>query len=543
MREQASAADPAVGDPVRPDDLAPGGPVAREPWLGAEVLSYPRRPRTVVDVLDRAVGRWPDAPATVDADGETLSYAGLAARVEAATVALRSLGVTKGDGVGVLAASSSSFLAAVLACARIGAVAVGLNPREAPASWAWTLRHGACVLALHDAAHAHLADAAQDAGIPASRVLPLAQLVRDPAPWAYDAASEMLDESATYALVHTSGTTGRPKGSQVVHRCSVHSGMSYQRVLQLAPGERTAVLFPLHYISAMHAHVIPAMLAGATCVLLDGATPRSYLRLLRQERIAWAYTVPSLWNLVLRERDLTPGSLPDLRVAGTGGAPLTPDLRAAFRDRLPGVSLLDVYGLSETHSPATMLLDHEQEAHAGTVGRPLPCMEVAVRDDDGRDLPAGEVGEIWLRGSLVTTGYFRDPEATAAAIVDGWFDTGDVGRLDAEGYLQVLDRSKDMINRGGTKVFSAQVEQLLRAHPDVVDAAVVAAPDRLHGEAVAAFVVREPGALVEGRDLRRWVTERLAEYAAPTVVRFVEELPRGTTGKTDKKVLRAGLAG
>jgi acyl-CoA synthetase (AMP-forming)/AMP-acid ligase II len=543
VREEPAAVDPAADDPLRPEDLAPDGPVVLEPWLGAAVLSYPRRPRSVVDVLDRAVRLWPEAVATVDPDGRTLSYAELAARVEAATRALRSLGVGPGDSVGLLSASSSSFLAAVLACARIGAVAVGLNPREAPASWAWTLRHGACVLALHDAGHAHLVDAAAEAGIPADRVMPLGQLVQEPAAWSYDAASELLDESAAYALVHTSGTTGRPKGSQVVHRCSVHSGMSYQRALQLTPGERTAVLFPLHYISAMHAHVIPSMLAGATCVFLDGATPRSYLRLLREERIAWAYTVPSMWSLVLRERDLVPGSLPDLRVAGTGGAPLTPDLRAAFRDRLPGVRLLDIYGLSETHSPATMLLDHEQEAHAGTVGRPLPCMEVAVRDDAGRDLPSGEVGEIWLRGSLVTTGYFRDPGATAAAIVDGWFDTGDVGRVDGEGYLQVLDRSKDMINRGGTKVFSAQVEQLLRAHPDVVDAAVVAAPDRLHGEAVAAFVVREPGAAVEGRDLRRWVTDRLAEHAAPTVVRFVEELPRGTTGKTDKKVLRAQLGG
>ncbi|MGN6246096.1 MAG: class I adenylate-forming enzyme family protein [Motilibacteraceae bacterium] len=543
MRQSSSAVDGPADEPLRPEDLAPEGPVVREPWLGAPVLSYPRRPRTVVDVLDRAARSWPHNPATVDPDGTTLTYAQLAERVEAATQSLRSLGVRPGHGVGVLSASSSSFLATILACARAGAVMVGLNPREAPASWSWTLRHGGSVLALHDAGHVGLVQAAADAGLDAARVLPLEQVVSAPAPWSYDASSEMLDEAATYALVHTSGTTGRPKGSQVVHRCSVHSGMSYQRVLQLRPGERTAVLFPLHYISAMHAHVIPAMLAGATCVFLDGATPRSYLRALREQRIAWAYTVPSMWNLVLRERDLAPGSLPDLRVAGTGGAPLTADLRAAFRERLPGVALVDIYGLSETHSPATMLLDHEQEAHPGSVGRPLPCMEVAVRDDEGCDLPSGEVGEIWLRGSLVTTGYHADPAATAAAIVDGWFDTGDVGRLDAAGFLQVLDRSKDMINRGGTKVFSAQVEQLLRTHPDVVDAAVVAAPDRLHGEAVAAFVVREPGAGVEGRDLRRWVTERLAEHAAPTVVRFVEELPRGTTGKTDKKALRAQLAG
>jgi len=169
-------------------------------------------------------------------------------------------------------------------------------------------------------------------------------------------------------------------------------------------------------------------------------------------------------------------------------------------------------------------------------------MEVSVRSPDGAELPAGAAGEVWLRGSLVSTGYDGMPEATAEAIVDGWFRTGDVGRVDAEGYLWILDRVKDMINRGGRKVYSLDVEEVLRTHPAIADAAVVAAPDPRTGETVAAFLVLAPGAQIERAEVRRHVREGLAEWAAPSVVEVVEELPRNSTGKTDKPALRARVS-
>lgn len=233
--------------------------------------------------------------------------------------------------------------------------------------------------------------------------------------------------------------------------------------------------------------------------------------------------------------------LPRLRVVGAGGSPFPAPLIATLRDRLPGARLLDIYGLSETHSPATMLLDEDFDARPGSVGKALPCMEIQVRAG-GRPARTGEPGEIWLRGSLVTTGYLDDPRATAAAIQDGWFGTGDVGRLDRDGYLYVLDRVKDMINRGGAKVFSAEVERVLRAMPGVADGAVVAAPDPVAGEAVAAFVVPSDGAELSALDVKKWVRAELADYAAPTVVRFVPALPRNAVGKTDKPALRAILS-
>jgi acyl-CoA synthetase (AMP-forming)/AMP-acid ligase II len=367
----------------------------------------------------------------------------------------------------------------------------------------------------------------------------LADVLREAAPraWGYT-PKERPDEAATYAVVFTSGTTGRPKASQVVHRASVHSAMSYQRVLQLQPGEVSAVLFPLYYISAQHAHVLPAMLAGATCLLLDGPSPRDYVDLLSEHGVAWAYAVPSWWRLCLRVDRLR--ELPALTRLGAGGAPFGADLEQALRERLPGARLHDVYGLSETHSPATLLRDDEFATRPGSVGRVLPCMEAQVRADDGTPLPAGEAGGLWLRGSLVTTGYAHDEAATRAAVVDGWFDTGDVARMDADGFVWVLDRTKDMINHGGTKIFSAELEELLRRHPAVDDAAVVGVPDRIAGEAVAAFVVLS--APLTPAQVRAWVRAGLADFAVPKVVEVVDALPRGATGKTDKQSLRARLA-
>jgi long-chain acyl-CoA synthetase len=507
-------------------DDHPDDPVVVETWLGAPALSYARRPRTVLDALDRAVRLWPDRTLFVDGE-DRATYAGFAARVERAAASLRGRGLQPGDAVAAAAGNSLDLATLLFACARAGLVMVGLNTRLAPAQWDYMVEHMQARLLL------------AEPRFPLPGAEDLAAVLRE-APeqaWSYDVA-EQPAEDATYAVVYTSGTTGRPKASQVVHRCTVHSAMSYQRVLRLEPGDATAVLFPMYYVTAMHAHVMPAVLAGATCVLVDVTTPRDYVEVLREHRVVWAYAVPSWWRLCVRLDGFR--DLPHLRLLAAGGAPFPTDLEEELRRRLPGVGLMDVYGLSETHSPATLAPDDVVRSRPGSVGRPLPCMEVEVRDDDGRVLPPGQPGSLWLRGSLVTSGYARDPEATARAIVDGWFDTGDVARVDDEGHVYVLDRTKDMINRGGTKVFPAEVEALLRRHPAVDDVAVVGVPDALAGEAVAAFVV--PAAPVTAAEVRAWVREGMADYAAPKLVELVDALPRGATGKTDKQALRARLA-
>ncbi|MCW2779392.1 MAG: O-succinylbenzoic acid--CoA ligase, partial [Frankiales bacterium] len=430
-----------------------------------------------------------------------------------------------GDAVAVLAGNSLELAALLFACARARLVLVGLSTRLAPPQWELMCDHMDVRLRL------------ADPGVPLPGALDLAAVVAEGGP---EVAWSAPAEDETFAVVFTSGTTGRPKASQVVHRASVHSGMSYQRVLQLGPSDVTAVLFPLTYISALHAHLLPAMLGGASCVLTAASSATEYVALLHRHDVTWAYAVPSWWRLCLR----VPGfrDLPALARLAAGGAPFPVDLQDALRERLPGVRLHDVYGLSETHSPACIADDAALRARPASVGRPLPCMEAQVRSlDDGGVLPAGQPGELWLRGSLVTTGYARDPAATAAAVVDGWFDTGDVARLEDDGSVVVLDRTKDMVNRGGAKVFSAEVEEVLRQHPAVEDAAVIGVPDPLAGEAVAAFVVASSD--VSAAEVRAWVRDHLAEHAAPRKVVFLDALPRNALGKTDKQELRRRATG
>ncbi|GAC1444301.1 MAG: class I adenylate-forming enzyme family protein [Mycobacteriales bacterium] len=515
---------PRESDATSSWDLRPEAPVTVESWLGAPAFSYPHRPRSVLDVLDAAVRRWPERVAFVDGDLRRTCQE-FADGVERAAASLLARGLQPGDAVAVAAANTLDLATLLFACARAHLVMVGLNTRLAPAQWSYMVQHSQARLLL------------AAPGFELTGALDLAGVLCEaaPRPWAY-AEVDRPDEAQTYAVVYTSGTTGRPKASQVVHRGSVHSGMSYQRVLQLGPDDVTAVLFPMYYISAMHAHVLPALLAGARCVLVDSPSPREYVDLLGREGVTWAYAVPSWWRLCLRVPALR--ELTALRLLAAGGAPFPADLVAGLRAALPGVRLHDVYGLSETHSPACILRDEEFAPHAGSVGRPLECMEAEVRGPAGERLPAGDAGELWLRGSLVTTGYRHDPDATARAIVAGWFDSGDIARIDPAGYVTILDRSKDMINRGGTKIFSAEVEELLRRHPAVEDAAVIGIPDQLAGEAVVAYVVAS--APVTAAEIRSWVREGMADYAAPKVVELVDALPRNAVGKTDKAALRAG---
>lgn len=518
------------------------GVVERQRWLGGTALSYPNRPPTIVDVLDRAVRLHPGRPLFTTGAG-TVAVDVFAGLVEgAATHLTGERGMSAGERFAVVAPNGLELAVALFAAARAGLVMVGLNPRLAPEQWAYQLDHSGARLALAtEAFRAPLKEAAAGTGAAVGAAEEVLATTPPPAAvgaWSYRAATDRPPEDAAFAIVYTSGTTGRPKGSRVVHRCSVHSGLSYRRVLQLTDQDVHGVVFPLSYISALHAHVLPALLDGSRCVLFPDPSPAVVAAAVAQQAVSYLYCVPSLWAMLLRVTGFEGPELP-LRLAAFGGAPMPAPVLADLRAKLPQARLLEIYGLSETHSPATMLFDHEMRRHPGSVGRPLPCMEVEVVDDEGVAVAPGEPGHLRVRGSLVTTGYFDDPGATAAAIDGaGWFATGDIGRVDGEGFVWVLDRAKDMINRGGHKVFSAEIERLLAEHPGIAEAAVFGVPERAGGEAVAVVAVIEAGARLSVDEVRRYVSAGYAPYASPRLVRFVEALPRTTNGKVAKAELR-----
>jgi acyl-CoA synthetase (AMP-forming)/AMP-acid ligase II len=283
------------------------------------------------------------------------------------------------------------------------------------------------------------------------------------------------------------------------------------------------------------------MLVGGTSVPVVELSAADLLPLLREREISYVMVTPSLWPLLLREPGFRWPELAALRVGAFGGSPVPTSTISALRERMPQLRLFDAYGLSETHSPATILLDHEFERHPGSIGRPVPCADVCVIDADGRELPTGMPGELLIRGPMITSGYIGDPVATAAGIVDGWLHTGDLCRIDDEGFVYLLDRIKDVVIRGGYKVYSVELEYLLVSHPKVQQAAVFGVPDALAYESVAAYIVATDGQTVTAAELRTFVKDELADYAVPRHIRIVTQIPRNRTGKIEKPLLRQML--
>lgn len=509
-----------------------------EPWLGTEVRCYPDRVRTIVDALDGAVKKFPERIALETAEGD-VTYAELAELVEGATERLAEEGLRPGDRLAACLPNGLDIVVAIWACARAGLVFVGLSTRLQSTQWAYMLEHSGPHLALADPElYDDLRAAGTEAGLPEGQVREVGDhLVGRRRPWRGDSIP-FPQEDATYAVVYTSGTTGWPKASQVIHRCTMHSAIAYVRTFGLTGDDRTPLSFPLYYVTAHVAQITPMMLVGGTSVTMAEVVPRDFVRLIRERRITYLMVVPSLWPLLLREDDFAWPELAHLEIGAFGGSPVPISTVVALRRRMPQLRLYDAYGLTETHSPATILLDSEFRRKPGSVGRPVPCADVRVVDDDGVDVGPGCAGELWIRGPMITSGYYGDPEATEAAITDGWLHSGDYARVDDEGYVFILDRKKDMITRGGFKVYSVELEYLLVSNPDIAEAAVFGVPDPLAFEAVAAYVVPATGRTVEVAEVQAWVAERMADYAVPRHVRIVEALPRNRTGKVEKAVLR-----
>jgi long-chain acyl-CoA synthetase len=531
--------------PTTEEALVTAPDLVREPWLGTQVLCYRDRVRTIVEALDHAVRTHPDAVA-LETDEGTVTYADLAELVEGAVERLAEEGVQPGDRVAVALRNGLDIVVAIWACARAGWVFVGLSTRLAPAQWAYMLEHSGVALALAGPEHADaLREAGARAGLAADRVREVGGHLRGRRrPWRGDAPEAPFPhEDSVYGVIYTSGTTGRPKASQLSHRGTMHSARAYVETLNLTGADRTAVVFPLYYVTGHVAQVTPMMLVGGTSVTVAEFTPASFLELVRERRITYLMVVPNIWQLLLRLDGFRWPDLTHVEIGAFGGSPVPLSTITALRARMPQLRLYDAYGLTETHSPATCLLDAEFRRKPGSVGRPLPCAEVRVVGEDGADVPTGQAGELWIRGPMVTPGYLHDPERTAEALVDGWLRTGDLARVDADGYVHLLDRLKDMIIRGGNKVYSVELEYVLVSHPAISEAAVVGVPDALAYEAVAAFVVPAAGASITPEEVRGWVRRHLADYAVPKLVRVVEEVPRNRTGKIDKVLLRQGLDG
>jgi long-chain acyl-CoA synthetase len=463
-------------------------------------------------------------------DGRSLTVGELEARSGRAAALLAALGVGRGDRVAIQLPNVPAFVDFYFATLRLGAVVVPVNPLLRAAESAFTLED----------AEARVLIAWHEAEAPEGDVGAAIETVRIEDPFGGsvldgiegDEAVVEVDPAETAVILYTSGTTGRPKGAELTHR---NLGLNTKGVIaELAIGADDVLLgtLPLFHSFGQTCTLNSSIAVGARLALLTRFDAAAAVELVDREGVTILMAVPTmLAGIAGAAADHGPFS--GLRIVASGGAPL-PREQAENFERVTGVPVLDTWGLSETSPAAT--LNRPGATRAGSVGRPIEGVEVRVVGDEGEGLAAGETGQLAIRGHNVMKGYWRRPEATAAAITpEGWFLTGDLGRVDDDGYVYVIGRLKDMIIRGGLNVYPREVEEVLHRHPAVSEAAIVGVPDERLGEEVGAAVVLAPGAAAAPEELRDWLKERVAPFKYPRRVWMLDELPKGPTGKILKR--------
>jgi len=505
------------------------------------VRCFAERPADIDAMVRAAVARAPAAVALVEGD-KRISYRELDAGIDAVAGNLARRGLAKGDRLALLIGNRAEFVLALLGAARIGVIVVPMNIRQRSAETEFVLQQCAAAALIHDAELA--------AQIPPRSRLPALRdiVVVGSEPQADTAFERLLTpahpprveiaEEDVFCLLYTSGTTGRPKGAKLTHLGTVHSVLHYQYAMQLGPGEVSVLAVPASHVTGLVAIILSMLNVAGTIVMLPQFKAPRFLQLAASERMSYTLIVPAMYNLCLLEPDFARVDLSAWRTGGFGGAPMPPATIARLAEALPGLTLLNIYGSTETTSPCTLLPPGHIARHPDSVGLPLPCADVLIVDEAGRELPRGQSGELWIGGPMTVPGYWDNPEADATGFAAGYWRSGDIGSMDADGYVRVFDRKKDMINRGGFKVYCIEVENVLSHHPGVIECAVVGVPDAVLGERVRAFVVpREPHPAAE--ELRSFCAERLSDYKVPEVVTFLDTpLPRNANGKVVKTVLR-----
>ncbi|MEU9121520.1 acyl-CoA synthetase [Streptomyces sp. NPDC048506] len=505
------------------------------------------RSNTVDGVLRRSARRVPGRTA-VRYGERAWTYRELDDAVTAAARVLLASGLRPGDRVASYGHNSDAYLIGFLACARAGLVHVPVNHGLTGEDLRYILEQSGSALVLTDTALApRLPDSARTLplyGAPDGLLERLAAFgaTPDAGDDGADALPDVADDDLVQ-LLYTSGTTALPKGAMMTHRALVHEYTSAVVALDLAETDRPLHSLPLYHSAQMHVFLLPYLAVGAENTILDGPDPERIFELVEAGRADSLFAPPTVWIALSHHPGFTTRELGGLRKAYYGASIMPVPVLERLRARLPGLGFYNCFGQSEIGPLATVLGPDEHDGRPASCGRPVLFVEARVVDEEGRDVPDGTPGEVVYRSPQLCTGYWDKPEETAEAFRDGWFHSGDLAVRDADGYLTVVDRVKDVINSGGVLIASRQVEEALYGHPQVAEVAVIGLPDERWIEAVTAVVVRR----TDGTDEREPVGEqelievaraRLAPFKAPKRVMFVDALPRNASGKVLKRRLR-----
>ncbi|NEA67189.1 long-chain fatty acid--CoA ligase [Streptomyces sp. SID12488] len=498
-------------------------------------------------ILDYHLTQRPEAVAVTQED-RRLTVRELHDRVNRLAAGLTELGVRRGDVVGLLLYNRPEFLELVYAANRVGAVFLPLNYRLSEEEWAYILGHSQAKAIVTEPEFVRAADriAGKLDGLE-QRILVDGEAESDE--WTnYEALLDRHEGARVdpvevgpddlQRLMYTSGTTSRPKGVRITYG-NLHAKNVSQIVhFGLTAADTTLVAGPLYHVGGLDMPALPVLYAGGGVVLQRKFDAPGVLRAIEEHKVTNAWLAPVMVNAVLEVPDRDSYDTTSMRFIVGGGEKTPEPVLRRIMNAFPNAWFADAYGLTETVSGDTFLDREHALSKLGSVGRPVPHTRIRIVDDTDKEAPAGELGEITLRGPKVFAGYWRDEKATAAALRDGWFHTGDIGHVDEEGFLYIDDRKKDMIVSGGENIATPEVERVLYEHPAVLEAAVVGLTHPRWGEVPRAFVVFRPGTEAGVDELREFCHGRLAKFKVPARFDVVDELPRTPSGKVLKRTLR-----
>lgn len=509
---------------------------------GRLVKCFTQRPKSLDQLLRDAIDKNSQGDAIVDGT-RRWSYDDLGDAVACLASNFAALGVGKGDRIAVLLGNSAEFVQIVMAAARIGAISVPINVRLQTPELAYILNHSGAKTLVYDAnLHDRLPDVSDvkhrfSVGASVAGAQSFTDLLTESPAGAPRPPCEV-DEEDVAVILYTSGTTGKPKGAMLTHLNIAHSVMHFQLCMGLGDNERSILAVPASHITGLVANILTMIRTAGCNVVLCKFEAEAFLDLAARESMTHTLIVPAMYNLCLLRADFDDDDLSAWRIGGYGGAPMPETTIAALAEKLPNLVLINAYGATETCSPTTLMPPGGTTAQPDSIGHCVPCGDLKIMSEQGTEAAIGDAGEIWIKGPMVVPGYWNDAEKTAAAFEQGYWKSGDIGSIDEAGFVRIHDRIKDMIVRGGYNVYSAEIENVLSHHPDILECAAIAHPDDVLGEKIQIFV-RRKSKKTTADDLRRFCAERLADYKTPDFVTFLDEpLPRNANGKVLKDKLR-----
>ncbi|WP_078392876.1 class I adenylate-forming enzyme family protein [Shouchella patagoniensis] len=483
---------------------------------------------TLGSLAKKAFRQYSEEVAVVDRF-RTLTYRELQEDSSRLANGLTALGLTKGDRVGILMSNRAEHVLLDVAVAMAGFIKVPINFKLHPKEMAYIIDHAGVSVLIGEKALLS----------PLTVDCPVYTVEHSLASFLAEQALTLptinVVETDPYALMYTSGTTGRPKGAILSHRAMVSSAQSLMMACEISYDDIIGHVAPLTHGSNFLAQC--ALILGLKQVIFDTFDPVHFMDELEQEKITTIFMVPTILNMMIHEPSFTPYKLRYLKSINMAGAPIAVEKLHTALEQL-GPIFAETYGLVEAPMTITIMPKRKLHERLASCGAVSPVVEMCIRDEDGKEVAQGMVGEVTCKGPLVMNGYWNNEEATAEAIRDGWFYTGDMGWVDEQGYLHLIDRKKDIIISGGMNIYPREVEEVLNEHPDVKETCVFGVPDDKWGESVYAHVVLKQGHTAQTADLLHHCKQNLASYKKPSFLQFVSELPKNSYGKILRRELR-----